>query len=71
MTATHSPCDPEELRSLFLFEKLTDEQVTRLCVEGHVETIEPGPVFAEGDPANCLYVLIEGKIVNAPKDRDA
>jgi len=56
-------CDPEELRSLFLFEKLSDEQLTRLCVEGHVELIEPGPVFAEGDPASCLYVLIEGTVV--------
>ena len=60
-----SPCDPEELRSLFLFEKLTDEQLTRLCVEGHVETIDPGPVFAEGDPASCFYVLIEGTVVQS------
>jgi signal transduction histidine kinase len=70
MTATRSPCDPDELRSLFLFEKLTDEQLTRLCVEGHVETIEPGPVFAEGDPATCLYVLIEGKIVTSRRVGD-
>ena len=65
MTATQSPCDPEELRSLFLFEKLTDDQLTRLCVEGRVETHQPGPVFAEGDPATCFYVLIEGKIVTS------
>ena len=56
-------CDPEELRSLFLFEKLTDEQLARLCTEGHVELIQPGPVIAEGDPADCLYVLIEGTVV--------
>jgi signal transduction histidine kinase len=48
-----------------LFEKLTDEQLTRLCVEGYVETIEPGPVFAEGEPATCLYVLIDGAIVTS------
>jgi signal transduction histidine kinase len=65
-----SACDPEELRSLFLFEKLTDEQLTRLCVEGHVETIEPGPVFAEGEPATCIYVLIEGKIVTTRRVGD-
>jgi len=65
MTTTQSPCDPEELRTLFLFEKLTDDQLTRLCVEGHVETIEPGPVFAEGDPATCFYVLIEGTLVTS------
>jgi signal transduction histidine kinase len=56
-------CDPAELRSLFLFEKLTDEQLQRLCEEGHVELIEPGPVFAEGDPARNLYVLIEGTLI--------
>jgi signal transduction histidine kinase len=65
MTTTQSPCDPEELRTLFLFEKLTDDQLSRLCAEGHVETIEPGPVFAEGDPASCFYVLIEGNVVTS------
>ena len=57
-------CNPEELRTLFLFEKLTDEQLDRLCREGHVETVESGQVFAEGDPASCLYVLIDGAVVN-------
>ena len=60
-------CDPAELRTLFLFEKLTDEQLGRLCGEGHVEVIEPGPVFAEGDPAKNLYVLIEGTLVTSRK----
>jgi len=58
-------CDPAELRTLFLFEKLTDEQLQRLCSEGHVELIEPGPVFAEGEPARNLYVLIEGMLVTS------
>ena len=40
MTVT-AQCDPAELRTLFLFEKLTDAQLERLCVEGHVEVIEP------------------------------
>jgi len=48
-----------------LFEKLTDDQLARLCQEGHVEIIESGQVFAEGDPAACLYVLIEGEIVTS------
>jgi signal transduction histidine kinase len=56
-------CSPEELRSLFLFEQLTDEQVDWLCHEGHVEVIPPGPVFTEGDPATCFYVLLEGTLV--------
>jgi len=63
MTSNISPCDPHELRTLFLFEKLSDDQLERLCVEGHVEVIEPGPVFTEGAPASNLYVLIEGTVV--------
>ena len=57
------PCDPPELRTLFLFEKLTDHQLEQLCEKGHVELIEPGPVFAEGEVATCFYVLIEGELV--------
>jgi signal transduction histidine kinase len=62
---TFAQCDPAELRTLFLFEKLSDEQLDRLCHEGHVEVIEPGPVFAEGDHAKNLYVLIEGMLVTS------
>src|SRR6185437_7805899 len=57
------PCSPDELRTLFLFEKLSEEQLEVLCREGHVEVIPPGPVFAEGDPATCFYVLLEGELV--------
>ncbi len=57
------PCDVDELRSLFLFEKLDDEQLAWLCREGRVEVFPPGPVYAEGEPATCFYVLIEGALV--------
>jgi signal transduction histidine kinase len=60
---TTLPCDPEELRTLFLFEKLTDEQLAHLCEEGHVELVEPGVVYTEGEPATCFYVLIEGAVM--------
>jgi signal transduction histidine kinase len=56
-------CGIDELRTLFLFEKLTDEQLTWLCERGHVELFEPGTVYAEGDPATCFYVLLEGTVV--------
>jgi signal transduction histidine kinase len=56
-------CGPDELRTLFLFEKLTDDQLEWLCERGHVEIIEPGPVYAEGAAANCFYVLLEGMVV--------
>jgi signal transduction histidine kinase len=56
-------CDPTELRSLFLFEHLTDEQLDWLCRAGHVEEVEPGWVYREGEPATCFYVLIEGSVI--------
>jgi signal transduction histidine kinase len=56
-------CSADELRTLFLFEKLTDEQLQWLCERGHVELMEPGPVYAEGSPATCFYVLLEGTVV--------
>ncbi len=55
-------CNPDELRTLFLFEKLTDEQLAWLCERGHIELHEPGYVIREGDPATCLYVLMDGTI---------
>ncbi|MGW0996082.1 ATP-binding protein [Streptomyces sp. NPDC002520] len=57
------PCNPGEIRSLFLFEKLTPEQQARLCAEGRVELFQPGPVYTEGDPATCFYVMVEGTVV--------
>ena len=56
-------CSVDELRTLFLFEKLTDDQLQWLCERGHVELIEPGLVYAEGTPATCFYVLLEGTVV--------
>jgi signal transduction histidine kinase len=57
------PCSPREIGALFLFEKLTPEQLGRLCGEGRVELFEPGPVYTEGEPATCFYVMIEGTVV--------
>jgi signal transduction histidine kinase len=56
-------CLPSELRTLFLFEKLSDEQLQTLCDNGHIAVYEPGPVVTEGDPATCFYVLIDGELV--------
>ena len=60
---TDQLCQPDELRSLFLFEKLTPDQLAWLCREGRVETFEPGLVYTEGDPATCFYVLLDGTLV--------
>ncbi|MEU5462088.1 ATP-binding protein [Streptomyces althioticus] len=63
MSARPVECLPEEIGSLFLFEKLTPEQLGRLCEAGRVEQYEPGAVYAEGDPAACFYVMVEGTVV--------
>ncbi|MER6637917.1 ATP-binding protein [Streptomyces microflavus] len=63
MNAQVLPCDRQEIGSLFLFEKLSGEQLGRLCAEGRVERFEPGPVYTEGDPATCFYVMVEGTVV--------
>ena len=60
---TTQSCSPDELRTLFLFEKLTDAQLDWLCQKGRVEDFPAGPVYAEGDPATCFYVLLEGTVV--------
>jgi signal transduction histidine kinase len=56
-------CLPDELRSLFLFEALSDEQLQMLCDNGHIQAFEPGPVVVEGEPATCFYVLLDGELV--------
>jgi signal transduction histidine kinase len=55
-------CTADELRKLFLFEKLTDDQLGWLCREGQVISAEPGPVYVEGEPAESLFVLLSGTI---------
>src|SRR5258708_17129583 len=62
---TSSPgqaCSLDELRTLFLFEKLTEHQLESLCEHGHVERTGVGRVFSEGEPARSFYVLLEGAL---------
>jgi signal transduction histidine kinase len=56
------PCAAAELRTLFLFEKLADDQLDWLCREGRVQKFEPGTVYSEREPAENLYVLLSGTI---------
>jgi len=54
---------PEELKTLFLFEALTEEQLAWLARQGTVhEYPAGGTVFAEGDPAEYFYVLLSGTL---------
>lgn len=61
-TRTHLACDIDELRTMFLFERLSDEQLLWLCGHGHVEHIDPGVLYREGDPATDFYVMLSGSL---------
>jgi signal transduction histidine kinase len=56
-------CSPDALRKLFLFEHLSAEQLEWLGRAGRVQEFEPGPVYTEGAPATCFYVLLDGTLV--------
>ncbi len=52
-----------ELRTLFLFEALEDDQLAWLSEHGYCETRPGGSVvYAEGDPATCFFVLLSGTL---------
>jgi len=54
---------PADLRSTFLFESLDDEQLAALIEHGEEVRFGPGDVlFEEGQPADCLWVFIEGRV---------
>jgi signal transduction histidine kinase len=53
----------DELRTLFLFEALTDEQLAVLVEAGSVEQFAGGTaVYTEGEPATCFFVLLSGTV---------
>ncbi|MFI7599278.1 ATP-binding protein [Actinoplanes sp. NPDC049681] len=62
------PCEPGkltpvELRTLFLFEKLTDEQLAWIADHGCTMHAPAGSlVLREGDPAESFFVLLSGTI---------
>ena len=52
---------PEQLKTLFLFEALDDDQLAWLAERGRVvEYAEGATIHAEGAPASCFFVLLEG-----------
>jgi signal transduction histidine kinase len=55
--------DPGALRGLFLFERLSDDQLAWLAERGEVAAYEAGTtIYRVGEPATCLYVLLEGTL---------
>ncbi|WP_328890887.1 ATP-binding protein [Streptomyces sp. NBC_00316] len=60
-TSTH--LSPEQLRTLFLFDKLSDEQLDWLAERGRTEQWAAGSVvYSEGETATCFFVLLGGAI---------
>ncbi|GAB1693349.1 ATP-binding protein [Krasilnikovia sp. M28-CT-15] len=62
------PCEPgqlttDELRSLFLFEKLSDDQLRWIAEHGCTMRVPAGGlVLREGDPADQFFMLLSGTI---------
>ena len=53
----------EQLRTLFLFEALTDQQLDRLSEQGELRAFDAGVVVTrEGEPAEHFVVLVDGRI---------
>ncbi|MCV2487800.1 ATP-binding protein [Geodermatophilus sp. YIM 151500] len=54
---------PAELRELFLFEDLDDDQLAWVAEHGDVVGCPAGTaLYREGEPAECFYVLLEGAL---------
>jgi signal transduction histidine kinase len=54
---------PAELRTLFLFESLEDDQLAWLSEQGYCQTWSAGEtVYTEGDPSTCFFVLLSGTL---------
>ncbi|GGM38288.1 ATP-binding protein [Dactylosporangium sucinum] len=54
---------PEDLRKLFLFEALDDDQLAWLTERGWAVPYAAGsPVYTEGHPATCFVVVLSGTV---------
>jgi CRP-like cAMP-binding protein len=54
---------PELLRRYPVFGSLDDEQLKKVSMITEEERVENGTtIFNEGDPANTLYILVEGAV---------
>ena len=63
MTTAQQRLTPDELRGLFLFEDLTDDQLAWVADNGDVGECAAGAeVSVEGEPAECFFVLLEGTL---------
>ncbi len=59
----HERLTPKELRTLFLFEELDDDQLAWLAERGRIVEYPAGAtIHAEGAPASCFMVLLSGTL---------
>jgi signal transduction histidine kinase len=56
------PVDARLLRSLFLFEALSPQELEALEANTVLAGYDAGIVFAEGDPARYFFILVEGEL---------
>ncbi|WP_432523564.1 ATP-binding protein [Kineococcus sp. SYSU DK006] len=54
--------DPQELRTLFLFERLDEEQLRCIADVGEVVAAAPGWLYREGEAPRWFFVLLEGAV---------
>ena len=47
-------CTPDLLRTLFLFESLSDERLRYLCDHGKIVRVEPGRLYRQGEDSACF-----------------
>lgn len=65
------PCDPEELRHVPLFELLDDDELRVLATHVDIRRFAPRQrIFKAGDPANHMYVVMEGRVRLTAVDDD-
>jgi len=63
MTTTEQRLTLDELRGLFLFEDLSDDQLAWVADNGDIVDCPAGAeVSVEGEPAECFFVLLEGTL---------
>jgi signal transduction histidine kinase len=64
MTATTPKIGLDELRTLFLFESLREEDLQWIADRAEVRVFDgDAVVFAQGDPSDALYVLLDGGLL--------
>ncbi len=61
LTSAEGTVDTAELRTLFLFADLAEEDLRWIAERSGIRVHAPDTVvFAEGQPSDALYVLLEG-----------